>query len=242
MVAKVALVTGGATRIGAAIAETLHGEGFNLVLHYLSSRLEAEALKARLEARRPHSVCLLAADLRKVAAAVKLVEEAAAVWGRLDALVNNASLFYSTPLEEVTEEHWEELFNINLKAPFFLSRAAFPQLKRQEGSIVNLVDVYAYRSRLGYPIYSVSKAGLVALTQALAKEMAPEIRVNGVAPGAILWPKTPMSEAEKKALLDSIPLRRLGQVEDVAKAVKYLICDAPYVTGQVLVVDGGRSL
>ncbi|GAB6066691.1 pteridine reductase [Methylothermus subterraneus] len=242
MAIKVALITGGVVRIGAAIAEVLHREGFNLVLHYLSSERAAVALKTRLEAERPDSVRLVAADLRQVSALARLVKEAAAVWGRLDALVNNASRFYPTPLEEATEEHWEELLDLNLKAPFFLSQAAFPELKRRGGAIVNLIDVYAYRPRLSYPIYSVSKAGLLALTQALAKEMAPEVRVNGVAPGAILWPKTPLPEAERRALLDTIPLRRLGQPEDIAKAVKYLLCDAPYVTGQVLAVDGGRSL
>lgn len=240
--AKVALVTGGAARIGAAIAEGLHAEGFNLALHYRSSYVEAEALRARLEARRPDSVRLLAADLREVKAAIKLVEEAAGGWGRLDVLINNASVFYPTPLGEATEEQWEEILATNLKAPFFLSQAAFPQLARQGGSIVNLIDVYAYRPRLGYLIYSLSKAGLVTLTRALAKEMAPQVRVNGVAPGAILWPKEPMGEAEKRALLDTIPLRRMGQMDDIVKAVRYFVCDAPYVTGQILAVDGGRSL
>lgn len=242
MAVKVALVTGGAARIGAAIAEMLHGAGFNLALHYRSSHGEAAALQTRLEARRPDSVRLFSADLREVAAALKLVEEAVAAWGRLDALVNNASVFYPTPLGEATEEHWEELLDVNLKAPFFLSQAAFPQLKRQRGSIVNLIDVYAYRPRPGYPIYSLSKAGLLVLTRVLAREMAPEVRVNGVAPGAILWPKTPISEAARAALLDSIPLRRMGRVADIAQAVRYLICDADYVTGQMLAVDGGRSL
>ncbi len=242
MAAEVALVTGGAARIGAAIAEVLHAQGFNLVLHYLNSKEEAVALKARLEKKRPDSVRLLAADLRKIGEAMRLVEEAASLWGRLDVLVNNAARFYPTPLTEATEEHWEELIALNLKAPFFLSQAAFPHLKSRQGAIVNLIDVYAWRARPGYPIYSVSKAGMLALTRALAKEMAPWVRVNGVAPGAILWPAALLSEAEKQALLDSIPLHRLGQVEDIAKAVKYFVCDAPYVTGQVLAVDGGRSL
>lgn len=240
--AKVALVTGGAARIGAAIAEVLHAAGFNLALHYRSSQLEAAALQIRLETQRPGSVRLFSADLREVAAVLKLVEEAVAAWGRLDVLVNNASVFYPTPLGEATEEHWQELLDINLKAPFFLSQAAFPQLERQGGSIVNLIDIYAYRPRSGYPIYSLSKAGLVALTRALAREMAPRVRVNGVAPGAILWPKDQMSKAERAALLDSIPLRRMGQVADIANAVRYLVCEADYVTGQILVVDGGRSL
>lgn len=242
MAAKVALITGGVTRIGAAIAETLHREGFNLALHYLSSCREARTLKARLEVQRLDSVRLFSADLRETKAAVRLMEEAAAAWGRLDVLVNNASVFYPTPIGEVAEEHWDELFAVNLKAPFFLSQAAFPKLERHRGCIVNLIDIYACRPRAGYPVYSVSKAGLYALTRTLAKEMAPSVRVNGVAPGAILWPNSAMSEEEKEVILASIPLRRLGQVDDIARAVRYFVCDAPYVTGQILAVDGGRSL
>ncbi|XSG86029.1 MAG: pteridine reductase [Methylohalobius sp. ZOD2] len=242
MAAKVVLVTGGARRIGAAIAETLHQAGFNIVLHYRSSQGEAASLKSRLEARRSGSVRLVKADLRSVNAIEKMMQQAVAAWGRLDAVVNNASAFYPTPLGKATEAHWEELLDSNLKAPFFLSQAAFPELQRHGGCIVNLIDIYAYRPRPGYPIYSVTKAGLAALTLALSREMAPKIRVNGVAPGAILWPEDQVSQAEKEALLASIPLGRMGDVSDIAKAVRYLVCDADYVTGQILAVDGGRSL
>ncbi len=242
MTVKVALVTGAARRIGAGIAEILHREGYNLILHFRGSKQEALALRKRLEERRAESVILVHAHLDSVAAIESLVAEAVGAWERLDAVVNNASAFYPTPLGEATEAQWEELLASNLKAPFFLSQAAFPQLKRWRGSIVNLVDIHGLRPRLGFPIYSVAKAGLAAMTRSLALEMAPEVRVNGVAPGAILWPEGPVSEAEKTDLLKRIPLQRMGRVEDIAKAVRYLVCDAGYVTGQILAVDGGRSL
>jgi len=238
----VALITGGARRIGAAIAETLHDAGFNVVIHFRSSRPAALALRRRLENRRPDSVRLIAADLASVNAIEALVAEAVGGWGRLDVVVNNASAFYPTPLGEASEAQWEELLASNLKAPFFLSQAAFPQLRLQGGCIVNITDVYGLRPRRGYPIYSVAKAGLTALTRALALEMAPDVRVNAVAPGAILWPERPVAEADRQALLDAVPLRRMGTEADVTRAVRYLVCDAPYVTGQVIAVDGGRSL
>lgn len=240
--AKVALVTGGARRIGAAIAEMLHQQGFDLLLHYRSSRDAAEKLQLRLQQSRPASIQLLRGDLRRVSEAHQLLDEAEKIWGRLDVLVNNASAFYPTPLGEVTESHWDELLDSNLKAPFFLSQAAFPLLQKSQGCIVNIVDIYARRPRLDYPVYSVAKAGLAAMTHALAKEMAPRVRVNGVAPGAILWPDRPLTAEEKAAMLRSIPLQRLGGPQDIAKAVRYLVCEGDYVTGQILVVDGGRSL
>ncbi len=242
MADPVALITGGARRIGAAIAETLHDAGFNVVIHFRSSRPAALALRRRLENRRPDSVRLIAADLASVNAIEALVAEAVGGWGRLDVVVNNASAFYPTPLGEASEAQWEELLASNLKAPFFLSQAAFPQLRLQGGCIVNITDVYGLRPRPGYPIYSVAKAGLTALTRALALEMAPDVRVNAVAPGAILWPERPVAEADRQALLDAVPLRRMGTEADVTRAVRYLVCDAPYVTGQVIAVDGGRSL
>ncbi len=242
MADPVALITGGARRIGAAIAETLHDAGFNVVVHFRSSRPAALALRRRLEARRPDSVRLIAADLASVNAVEALVAEAVGGWGRLDVVVNNASAFYPTPLGEASEAQWEELLASNLKAPFFLSQAAFPQLRLRGGCIVNITDVYGLRPRPGYPVYSVAKAGLTALTRALALEMAPDVRVNAVAPGAILWPERPVAEADRQALLDAVPLRRMGTEADVTRAVRYLVCDAPYVTGQVIAVDGGRSL
>lgn len=242
MPAKVALVTGAARRLGAGIAEMLHQQGFNLVLHFRSSRQDALTLRERLEQRRPESVRLVHAHLDTVAAVESLVAEAVGSWGRLDAVVNNASAFYPTPLGKATEAQWEELLASNLKAPFFLSQAAFPQLRQWRGCVVNLVDVYGLRPRAGFPIYSVAKAGLAAMTRSLALEMAPEVRVNAVAPGAILWPEGEISEAAKAELLTSLPLQRMGGVADIAKAVRYLVCDADYVTGQILAVDGGRSL
>ncbi len=242
MLDKVALVTGAARRIGAGIAERLHAEGYNLILHFRASHREALALRKLLEDRRPESVVLVRANLESLSAVESLVAEAVGIWGRLDAVINNASAFYPTPLGEATETHWDELLASNLKAPFFLSQAAYPQLKRWHGCIVNLVDIYGLRPRPGFPIYSVAKAGLAAMTRSLALEMAPDVRVNGVAPGAILWPERPVDEVEKNDLLENIPLRRMGEVADIAKAVRYLVCDADYVTGQILPVDGGRSL
>ncbi|BCX89741.1 pteridine reductase [Methylomarinovum tepidoasis] len=240
--AKVALVTGGARRIGAAIADCLHREGFDVVVHFRRSEADALALRARLEARRPDSVRLIHADLASVNAIDALMAETLGFRDRLDVLVNNASAFYPTPLGSVTEAQWEELAASNLKAPFFLAQAAFAELRRRRGCIVNLADIYGLRPRKGYPVYSIAKAGLVALTRALALEMGPHVRVNAVAPGAILWPEGPLGEAEKQAVLAAIPLARMGQSADIAKAVRYLVCEADYVTGQVLAVDGGRSL
>ncbi len=220
----------------------LHSHGFNLVLHYRSSRQAAESLQQHLNRLRPDSARLLRAELQRLPEIHVCIENAVSAWGRLDGLINNASAFYPTPLGEVSESHWDELLDCNLKAPFFLSQAAYPCLQQTQGCIVNLVDIYARSPRLDYPVYSIAKAGLAAMTRALAKEMAPLVRVNGVAPGAILWPDHPLTEEEKKAMLDSIPLKRLGMEEDIAKAVRYLICDADYVTGQIIVVDGGRSL
>ena len=242
MADPVALVTGGARRIGAAIVENLHDAGFRVVVHFRSSRDAALALRQRLEGRRPDSVRLIDADLASVSAVEALAVEAVGAWGRLDVVVNNASVFYPTPLGAVNESQWEDLLASNLKAPFFLSQAAFPHLRLRRGCIVNITDVYGLRPRPGYPIYSVAKAGLTALTRALALEMAPDVRVNAVAPGAILWPERPVAEADRQALLDAIPLGRMGMVADVVRAVRYLVCDAPYVTGQVIAVDGGRSL
>ena len=240
--AKVALVTGGARRIGAAIADCLHREGFDVVVHFRRSEAEALALRARLEARRPDSVRLIHTDLTSANAADALMAETLGFRDRLDVLVNNASAFYPTPLGSATEAQWEELTASNLKAPFFLAQAAAAELRRRRGCIVNLVDVYGLRPRKGYPIYSVAKAGLVALTRSLALELAPQVRVNAVAPGAILWPEGEIDAAEKQAVLEAIPLARMGGLKDIAKAVRYLVCEADYVTGQVLAVDGGRSL
>ncbi len=239
---KTVLLTGGARRIGAVIARALHRAGMNLALHYRSSTVEAAALRDELNRRRADSVILLQAELRDTASLPALVEQTIDKWGRLDALINNASSFYPTPLGQTTEADWDELLAGNLKAPFFLSQAAAPYLQAVEGCIINLVDIYAERPLAHHPVYCAAKAGLRMLTRSLALELGPVVRVNGIAPGAILWPEQGMSETTKTQLLSRIPLRRQGEPEDIARTVLFLLQDAPYITGQIIAVDGGRSL
>lgn len=236
------LVTGGAQRIGAAIARRLHGAGMNLTLHYRQSQLQAERLAAELEAQRPHSVQLLQADLLATDRLPALVEQTAAHWGRLDVLVNNAARFYPTAIGEATEQQWDEIIGSNLKAPFFLAQAAAPWLRASGGCIVNLIDIHAVRPRDRHPIYSCAKAGLAMLTQALAWELRPSIRVNGIAPGAILWPTSDTDQAAHQRVIERIALGRAGAPDDIARAVLFLVRDAGYVNGQIIAIDGGRSL
>lgn len=238
------LVTGAARRIGAAIARRLHAAGANVVLHCHRSRGEAQRLKAELEASRPASASVVQADLLDLARIPGLIEESVAAFGRLDALVNNASSFYPTPFGAIGEDEWNDLVGSNLRAPLFLSQAAAPWLREARGSIVNLVDIHAERPLEDFVVYSVAKAGLAGLTRALALELGPEVRVNGVAPGAILWPDGDehFAPSEKGRIIDQTPLARIGSPEDVAGAVKYLIFDAPFVSGQILAVDGGRGI
>ncbi len=239
---KTALITGAAHRIGAGIARTLHREGMNLVIHYRRSADAAKQLKDELEQQRPKSVLLARADLLRKGKPDQLVERAVDRWGRLDALINNASSFYATRVGEIGPEHWDDLIGTNLKAPLFLSQAAAPYLKKRHGAIVNLVDIHAERPMKNHTVYSVAKAGLVMLTKSLARELGPKVRVNAVAPGAILWPEQGMTGKLKKEIVDATALKRHGCPDDIAKAVAYLLRDADYVTGQVLTVDGGRSL
>lgn len=239
---EVVLITGAARRVGAAIAKALHAEGMDVVLHYHHSEQDAKLLCHHLNQKRPNSAQILMADLLKTQHSNALIQRAAAVWGHLDGLVNNASSFYPTLMGKVTEVQWDDLIGTNLKAPFFLSQAAYPFLNPRRGTIVNITDIYADSPRKDYPVYSIAKAGLAALTRALAMEFAPEVRVNGVAPGAILWPERPISEEEKTAILSRIPLQRTGNPDDIAQAVLFLIRDAEYMTGQILTVDGGRSV
>ena len=239
---KTVLITGAARRIGAQIARTLHGAGMNLVLHYRSSRDDAEALRAELESLRSDSVALLKADLSSVGELPDLVEGAQAVWGRLDALVNNASSFYPTPIGEITEAHWDDLFGANLKAPLFLAQAAARHLTEADGVIINIVDIHGMRPLKGYPVYCAAKAGLWMLTQSLARELGPRVRVNGVAPGAILWPEDAANTSAHEEIIERTALKREGSPEDIASTVLFLIRDARYVTGQILPVDGGRTL
>jgi pteridine reductase len=239
---RTALVTGAARRIGAAISACLHQAGYNLIVHYRQSAEEAQALCRRLNGIRPDSAQALAMDLSRIEDFAGFIAQAASRWDGLDTLVNNASAFFPTPFGQVQTVQWDELLDANLKAPFFLCQAAQPWLAQRRGSIVNIVDTHAFHGLSGFSAYSISKAGLISLTQCLAKDMAPAVRVNAVAPGAILWPERPLDEGEKAGILAHIPLQRCGQPEDIAKAVLYLAQDADYVTGQVLAVDGGRHL
>jgi pteridine reductase len=238
----VALVTGSAKRFGAAIARHLHASGFDLALQYRHSDDEARALADALEAARPGSVLLLRDPLREPDAMAALVAAVVARFGRLDALVNNASAFYRTPIGEATAAHWDELFGANARAPFFLAQAAAPHLRATRGAIVNLTDIHAARPPKGLNVYAMSKAALVAMTRALAVELAPEVRVNAIAPGAILWPEDGMAEAAQAAILARVPLGRTGTPEEIAEAVRWLLRDATYLTGAELALDGGRSV
>ena len=239
----VALVTGAARRVGAAIAHELHAAGARVAIHCRSSRAQAEDLAARLNATRPESAAVFPADLLDTAALPALVAAVAARFGRLDALVNNASSFYATKVGAVDTAAWDELLGSNLKAPFFLAQAADPHLAASEGCIVNITDVHAERPLKGYPVYSAAKAGLLGLTRALALELGPRVRVNAVAPGAIEWPQggDDFPPAERAAIIEHTLLKRVGSPADIARTVKFLIFDAPYVTGQVINVDGGRT-
>jgi len=239
---KCVLITGAAHRIGAVIVRTLHAHGANLNLHYRSSRAAAQALADELNATRPDSVRLVQADLHETAQLPALVAEAVAAWGALDVLINNASTFYPTPVGEVTEEQWNDLMGINLKAPFFLTQAAAPHLSARHGCVVNIVDIHADRPLKFYPVYSMAKGGLVMLTRSLARELGPHVRVNAVAPGAILWPEHGLGEDARADIIARTALKRHGDPDDIARAVLFLIRNADYMTGQVLTVDGGRSL
>jgi pteridine reductase len=238
----VILVTGGARRVGAAIARRLHAAGCAVAIHYRSSADEAEALAEELNAVRANSAHTFAGALEIDDTPPALVSAVLAHFGRLDGLVNNASAFYPTPIGETTAAHWDDLFAANARAPFFLAQAATPALRAAHGAIVNIVDIYAERPLAGHVVYSMAKAALVMLTQALAKDLAPEVRVNAVAPGAILWPASGKPEEAAEALIAKTPLSRKGEPEDVAEAVRWLLLDAHYTTGQVIRVDGGRAL
>lgn len=240
---KVALITGGAQRVGAALARALHAEGMRLVIHYHSSEADAHALQAELHATRPESVMLVRGDLGAGERLAKnLVFETVEAFGRLDVLINNASQFYGTELGHAGESQWDEIMGVNLKAPFFLAQAAAPHLRKHAGNIVNIADIYGERPLSGYPIYSIAKAGVIMLTRVLARELGPEVRANGVAPGVILWPEAGLDEMSKQRIISRTPLKRSGEPADIARAVLFLIRDAGYVTGQILAVDGGRSV
>lgn len=237
-----ALITGAAKRIGAVVARTLHEAGANVAVHYFSSSQHADRLVAELNAARADSAMAIQADLRSIDSIHALVDTVVSRTGQLDLLVNNASTFYPTPLGTITEEHWDDLINANLKAPLFLSQAAFPHLRAARGVIINIIDVHSQRPLRDHLVYGPAKAGLAMLTRSLAKDLGPEIRVNGVSPGAILWPEEGLPEKTQQSIIREIALKRVGAPEDIASAVLYLARDATYVTGQILAVDGGRSV
>jgi pteridine reductase len=239
---KTALVTGAARRIGAAIARRLHGAGANVVIHYRGAEADAAALEAELNAARAGSAAKVKADLLAPIAPKMLVSAAVERFGKLDLLVNNASTFYPTEVGAIEAGHWEELMGSNLRAPLFLAQEAAPHLKKQRGAIVNIADIHAERPMKGYVVYSIAKAGLVSMTRSLALELGPEVRVNGVAPGAIAWPEDgQFPPPERGRIVATTPLSRLGSFEEIARAVHFL-ATASFVTGQILAVDGGRSV
>ena len=237
-----ALVTGAAARIGASIAAALHQRGCDLVVHYNANREGADSLAGRLNAARPGSAVTVQADLSSPAGVTELAERTRTAYGRLDVLVNNASRFYPTEVGKTRAWQWDDLLNSNLRGPWLLVQALLGELRQSGGSVVNILDVHAERPMPGHAVYCISKAGLAMMTRALARELGPDLRVNGVSPGAILWPENEPGEAEKRVILSRTALGRLGEPEDIASAVVYLALDAPYVTGQILAVDGGRSL
>jgi pteridine reductase len=239
---KWALITGAGRRVGAAIARSLHNQGAGVGIHYRGSAAAAEALAGELNSARANSALTIQADLLETSRLGTLVDKVVSRAGRLDILVNNASSFYPTPLAGITEQQWTDLLGTNLKAPLFLAQAALPHLKSARGIIINIVDIHAVRPLKDHTMYGAAKAGLAFLTRALARDLAPDIRVNGVAPGAILWPEGGVSDQMREVVLKQIPLKRVGEPADIANCVLYLVRDAPYVTGQVIAVDGGRSV
>lgn len=243
MQGKVVLISGGAKRVGAAICRRLHGEGANLMIHYRSSAAEAEALRDELNSLRPDSAALVQADLHDVERLPELVAATVERYGRLDVLINNASSFYPTAVGEIKEKDWHDLLGTNLKAPLFLSQAAADSLRHSHGCIVNIADIHAERPMKSYLVYSIAKAGLVALTKSLAHELGPEVRVNAVAPGPIMWPEgdPAFDDQERRRIVAHTLLKREGTPDDIARAVLFLVKDAPYITGTILPVDGGRS-
>jgi pteridine reductase len=244
MQGKVVLVTGGAKRVGAAICRRLHAVGANIAVHYRSSEQEALVLQEELNELRPNSVAVFQVDLLDLKALPQLVNAVIKKFGRLDALINNASSFFATPLVGIDEQQWRDLIGTNLKAPLLLAQACSGELHRRLGCIVNIADIHAERPMHGHLLYSIAKAGLVALTRGLAQEMAPQVRVNAVAPGVIVWPENTdwLDEEQRRNIVSQTLLKREGEPDDIARTVQFLIAEAPYITGQIISVDGGRSV
>ena len=239
---KWALVTGGAKRIGATIAETLHNKGFNVAIHYNSSSNAADQLCAQLNAKKQDSSIAIEADLTDQDSLESLIPSLLEKTKRLDVLINNASTFYPTPIEKIALKDWENLLGTNLKAPLFLSKYAAQHLKQTQGNIINIIDIHSKKPLKEHPIYGSAKSGLAMLTRSLASDLAPDVRVNGISPGLILWPEKYPSEQAKNNILQQIPLKKIGTTEDIANAVAFLIEDAPYITGEIIAIDGGRSI
>lgn len=239
---KTLLITGGAKRIGQEIAKTMHQAGYNIMVHFRSSAAMANNLVNEFNKARENSASSVQADMLDINSIPKIVDATIEKFGRIDCLINNASTFYPTPIQLINEEYWDDLIGSNLKAPIFLVKEAAPHIKEQQGSIINIVDIYAERPLENHPIYCAAKSGLQNLTKSLARDLAPDIRVNAIAPGAILWPENTMSEKAQKKLLKRVPLKRVGEPQDIAKTAKFLIMDAPYISGQIIAVDGGRSV
>jgi len=242
---KVVLITGAAKRVGATVARSLHAHGMRVIIHYSTSSDQAHALRDELNQARPNSASCIQANLLDHATKLsQVIATAVETWGQLDVLINNASSFYPTPLGQITEENWEDLIGTNLKAPLFLAQAAAPYLTKQQGCIINMVDIHAQQPLKSYPVYCAAKAGLLMLTKALAKELGPHVRVNAIAPGPVLWPdqQNELDKSMQEKIISRTLLKRPGSPEDIAKAVNFFIFQAGYVTGQILAVDGGRSL
>jgi len=239
---KWVLITGGAKRIGARIARTLHAQDMNLVIHFNTSSDDANELCSELNSIRNDSAIAIGANLTSQDEVESLINKVIERTGQLDVLINNASTFYPTPIEDITLDDWDNLVGTNLKAPLFLCKYAAPHIKKSKGSIINMVDIHASKPLKNHPIYGPAKSGLVMLTRSLAKDLAPEVRVNGIAPGMILWPENEPPEEIKQKVVNQIPLKRTGEPNDIAKTVLFLIADADYITGQIIAVDGGRGI
>jgi pteridine reductase len=239
---RCALITGAAKRLGASIARALHGAGANVVIHYHGSEAQAHELANALNSQRAGSAHLVSSDLLNAARMPDLVAHAVTAFGGLDILVNNASTFYPTPLGSITLGQWDDLIGTNLKAPLFLAQAAAPQLRKRQGLIINMVDIHAQRPLPDHTVYCVAKAGLVMLTRSLARELGPEVRVNGIAPGPVLWPEAGAEESLKQEIIGKTALKRMGSPDDIARAALFFAIESPFVTGQILAIDGGRSI
>lgn len=239
---QVVLITGGARRVGAEIVRTLHAAGAKVLIHYRSSAAAAITLADEFNRSRPGSVAIHAANLLTAGAPDTLVAATLMEFGRLDILINNASSFYPTPVGRITLPQWDDLIGTNLKTPLFMAQAAAPSLRTQRGLIINMIDIHALRPLKAHPVYSIAKAGLAMLTRSLARELGPEIRVNGIAPGPVLWPEGEMDEDLKREIIDKTALKRHGTPQDIARTALFLAQDAPYITGQIIAVDGGRSI